>query len=77
MLKNDQKKVGALVVGGEHPGLGVARSLGQRGIPVYVVDDQYCISSFSRYVKRVVRVPDLRDERRTIDAVLEVGRKLI
>ena len=75
MLKNDQKKVGALVVGGEHPGLGVARSLGQRGIPVYVVDDQYCISSFSRYVKRVVRVPDLRDERRTIDAVLEVGRK--
>ena len=69
------KPPGALVVGGEHPGLGVARSLGRRGIPVYVVDDQYCISSFSRYVSRVVRVPDLRDERRTIDAVLEVGRR--
>jgi D-aspartate ligase len=68
--------VGALVVGGEHPGLGVARSLGRRGIPVCVVDDQQSISRFSRYVKSFVRVNDLRDERRAVDAVLEVGRRL-
>ena len=68
-------RLGALVVGGEHPGLGVARSLGRRGIPVVVVDDQLSISSCSRYVSRFVRVKDLRDERRTIDAVLEVGRR--
>ncbi len=68
-------QTGALVIGGEHPGLGVARSLGQRGIPVYVLDDQLAISSFSKYVTRSVRVKDLRDERRTVDAVLEVGRK--
>jgi D-aspartate ligase len=67
--------IGALVIGGEHPGLGVARSLGRRGIPVYVVDDQQSISSFSRYVTRVVRTKDLRDERRTIDAVLEIGHR--
>ena len=68
-------KVGALVVGGEHPGLGVVRSLGRRGVPVVVVDDQQCISSFSRYVDRVVRVADLRDERRTVDAIIDVGRR--
>jgi predicted ATP-grasp superfamily ATP-dependent carboligase len=66
---------GALVVGGDHPGLGIVRSLGRRGIPVYVLDDQYCISSFSRYATRVVRVDDLLDERKTVDAVLELGRR--
>jgi D-aspartate ligase len=66
---------GALIIGGDHPGLGVARSLGRRGIPVYVLDDQHCISSYSRYVRRVVRVKNLRDERSTIDAVMETGRR--
>lgn len=67
--------VGAIVVGGDHPGLGVARSLGRRGIPVYVIDDQYCISRFSRYATRVVRVDNLLDEQKTVDAVLEVGKR--
>jgi len=69
------RQTGALVVGGEHPGLGVARSLGRRGIPVYVLDDQQSVSSFSRYTTRVIRVPDLRNEARTVDTVLEVGRR--
>lgn len=68
-------RVGALVVGGDHPGLGVVRSLGRRGIPVYVIEDQPCISSLSRYATKVVRVPDILDERKTVDAVLEVGRR--
>src|ERR1700691_4077054 len=66
---------GALVVGGDHPGLGIVRSLGRRGIPVYVLDDQYCISSFARYATRVVRVDDLLDERKAVEAVLELGRR--
>src|SRR5580692_2773931 len=69
------EQVGAIVIGGEHPGLGIARSLGRRGIPVYVVDDQVSIASFSKYVTRSIRVADLRDERRTVDTVLEIGRK--
>lgn len=63
-------------MGGDHPGLGVARSLGRRGIPVCVLDDQYSISSFSRYVSKVVRVQNLRDEQITIDAVMETGRRM-
>jgi D-aspartate ligase len=69
-------QVGALIVGGEHPGLGVARSLGRRGIPVCVVDDQQSVARFSKYVTHFVRVGDLRDERRTVDAVLDAGRRL-
>ena len=69
------KIVGALVVGGDHPGLAIARSLGRRGIPVIIIDDQYCISSFSRYATRVVRVENILDERKTVDAVLKVGHR--
>src|ERR1700689_1482595 len=68
-------QVGAIVIGGEHPGLGVARSLGRRGIPVCVIDDQHSVSQFSNYVTRTVRVKDLRDEHRTIDSVMEVGQR--
>ena len=67
--------VGALVVGGDHPGLGVVRSLGRRGVPVYVLDDQRCISSWSRYATRAIQVDNILDERKTVDAVLEVGRR--
>ncbi len=70
-----RSQVGALVVGGDHPGLGVVRSLGRRGIPVYVLEDQQSVSSFSRYATRVVRCPDILDERKTVDAVLEVGAR--
>jgi predicted ATP-grasp superfamily ATP-dependent carboligase len=68
-------QTGVLVIGGDHPGLGIVRSLGQRGIPVCVVDDQLSVSFFSRYNSRFVRVKDLRDERKTVDAVLEIGRR--
>jgi D-aspartate ligase len=69
------KQVGAIVVGGEHPGLGIARSLGRRGIPIIVIDDQHSVSQFSKYVTRVVRVKDLRDEQKTVDSVIEVGQR--
>jgi D-aspartate ligase len=67
--------IGAVVIGGDHPGLGIARSLGRRGVPVYVLEDQHSISSFSKYAKRVIRVKDLRDEQKTVDTVLEVGQR--
>src|SRR3984957_15686172 len=67
--------IGAVVVGGEHPGLGAARSLGRRGIPVCIIDDQHSISQFSRYATRVVRVKALRDEEKTVASVLEVGER--
>ena len=71
----NSEQVGAIVIGGEHPGLGIARSLGRRGIPVCVIDDQHSISQFSKYVTKVVRVKDLRNENNTVDSVIEVGQR--
>jgi D-aspartate ligase len=47
-------KPGAIVLGGNFVGLGVARSLGAHGIPVWVVDADRSksIAQFSRYTKR-------------------------
>src|SRR5262249_41815720 len=67
---------GALVIGGDYQGLGIARSLGRRGVPVCILDDESSIARFSRYSAHAVKVPDLRNERNAVDAVLEVGRRL-
>jgi D-aspartate ligase len=70
-----RETVGAVIIGGEHPGLGIARSLGRRGIPICVIDDQHSVSQFSKYARHIVRVKDLRDEQKTVDSVLEVGKR--
>jgi D-aspartate ligase len=69
------RNVGALVVGGDHPGLAIARSLGRRNIPVYIIDDRHPIAAYSKYATRVIRVKDLIDPQNTVNAVLEVGRR--
>src|SRR5580704_8347076 len=68
--------VGAVVVGGDYQGLGIVRSLGRQGVPVCVVDDEHSISRFSRYSTQFVKVADLRDERRAIDGLVEIGKRL-
>jgi len=67
--------IGAVVVGGDYQGLGIVRSLGRQGIPVYVVDDELSISRYSRYCTRFVRLPDLRHEAAVVDSLLELGRR--
>jgi D-aspartate ligase len=68
--------VGALVVGGDYQGLGIIRSVGRHKVPVCVIDDECSIGRASRYTTRAVRVPALRDEERTVETVLDVGRRL-
>jgi predicted ATP-grasp superfamily ATP-dependent carboligase len=81
IVKQDDARVGAdtpgaVVVGGDYVGLGIVRSLGRHGIPVCVVDDEYSISRFSRFADYAVRVPTLRDEQATVDAMLALPSRL-
>jgi D-aspartate ligase len=69
------ERIGAVVVGGDYQGLGIVRSLGRRGIPVSVIDDERSIARYSRYTRDATRVPDLRDEQRTVDALLDFARR--
>jgi D-aspartate ligase len=68
--------VGAVVVGGDYQGLGIVRSLGRHGVPVCVVDDEHSISRYSRYATRSVKLAGLKDERKAVDGLLELGERL-
>ena len=68
-------QVGAVIVGGDYQGLGIARSLGRRGIPVCVIDDERSITRYSRYTTRAAFVPNLRDQENCVEAVLDLGRR--
>jgi D-aspartate ligase len=76
MSGTSARQVGAVIVGGDYQGLGIARSLGRRGIPVCIIDDERSIGRFSRYTTHAVRVKSLREEEETVEAVLSVGRRL-
>jgi D-aspartate ligase len=67
---------GGIVIGGDYQGLGIARSLGRRGIPVCVIDDETSIARVSRYVRHVVRVPDLRSEASLLEALATARKRL-
>jgi D-aspartate ligase len=66
---------GALVVGGNYRALGVVRSLGRRGIPVWVVKDAAdLLASTSRYVKRSLTFP-VGDEQDRLAFLLDAEAK--
>lgn len=67
---------GAVVVGGDYQGLGILRSLGRRGVPVCVVDDERSISRYSKYCTHFVKVGNLREERAIVDSLIAVADRL-
>jgi len=67
---------GAIVIGGDYQGLGIVRSLGRRGIPICVIDDERSISRYSRYVTHAVHVPNLRDDDSIVRELLALGERL-
>jgi predicted ATP-grasp superfamily ATP-dependent carboligase len=52
---------GALIVGGAHGSLGIARSLGRRGIPVWFLTNDHPIARYSRYTNRTLAWNGPRD----------------
>src|SRR5579862_4030655 len=46
------RKAGAIVIGGGHVGLGLARSLGRRHIDVVTLSEQHSLPAVSRYCRR-------------------------
>ena len=74
--KRMSKPIGAIVIGGDYQGLGIVRSLGRHHVPICVIDDEISIARFSRYTTYSIKVASLRDERETVDTLLDTGRRL-
>lgn len=62
---------GIVLLGSDFKALGVARSLGRRGIPIVVLDNSPRSAWFSRYVIKRVRWPGPLDGRPLVDFLLE------
>jgi len=62
--------IGAIVLGGNSIALGIARSLGAHGIPVWVIDAVRSIAHFSRYTKR-----SIISNRDPVQLLMEEGHK--
>ncbi|HUN60343.1 MAG TPA: hypothetical protein VMU53_00045 [Candidatus Sulfotelmatobacter sp.] len=69
------KSIGAVVVGGDYQGLGIIRSLGRRGIPSVVIDDERSIGKYSRYIKHSAYFTSIREPQAVVEAVLSVGKR--
>ncbi len=65
---------GALVVGGAHGSLGVARSLGRRGIPVFYLTHDHQLPRFSRYTRSSAAWAG-PERSEAADDLLELGRR--
>jgi D-aspartate ligase len=59
---HDCGTLGALIVGGAHGSLGLARDLGRHGIPVWFISSDHRIAKYSRYISNHFDWPDPLDE---------------
>src|SRR5580765_4926388 len=73
LLKGSQRVgAGALVIGGNYRGLGIVRSLGRHGIPVWVLTDEHLLAATSRYSRRHWPWP-ATGEAQQLDYLLALG----
>jgi D-aspartate ligase len=74
-MKNEKGNIGVIVIGDHVQALGIIRSLGRRGIPVYLLHDKnLCISRFSRYTKRFIRTPTPNNESEFVDFMIKLAK---
>ncbi len=65
---------GAIIIEGHVQGLSNTRSLGQAGIPVFVVDKNDCIARYSKYCGKFFISPDFQDEQ-FVPFLMDLGEK--
>lgn len=67
-------KPGVIVIEGHVQGLSNTRSLGEAGIPVYVLDKTNCLARHSRYCQKFLICPDYQSDA-FADFLMEIGLK--
>jgi D-aspartate ligase len=67
-------QVGAIVINGHYSGLGIVRSLGRRGIPVWFLKGHNPLAVASRYARRRLPWPE-ENEVRQRDYLLSLGER--
>ncbi len=66
---------GAVIIGGDFQGLGIARNLASLDIPVVIVDDSFCIGRVSRCTDRYFTCPPLSNPEAFVAFLIKLARK--
>lgn len=72
---SQQKIPGVVLLGSDFKALGVIRSLGQRGIPCAVIDNNPRSAWFSRYVSKRFKWPSQMEGEEFLSFLLNIGKK--
>lgn len=70
---NNNTLPGAIIIEGHVQGLSNTRSLGETGIPVYVVDKNDCIAQHSKYCRNFFKCPDFIEDK-FADFLIELAK---
>ena len=74
-MKN-YREPGVIVIGDHVQALGIMRSLGKHGIPLYLLHDKsLCIGRFSRYCSKFIKMPSLDNESDFISFLVKLTNK--
>src|SRR2546423_15263927 len=72
---SNRDQIGALITGADYRGLGVVRSLGRRGIPVWVLKRPgHRLAAVSRYARNTGVWPS-GDETSSVDFLLDLAER--
>ena len=61
-MNSKTKRTGAIIIEGHVQGLSLTRTLGEKGIPVYVVDKRNCVARYSKYSNKFFISPDFQED---------------
>jgi len=73
-MRQDSHKIGAVVISSSYTALSVVRSLGRRGIPVWILDNDNSPTGLSRYVKKKI-FATLDDKDAMLNLLTELPQK--
>jgi predicted ATP-grasp superfamily ATP-dependent carboligase len=69
------ERVGAVIIGGSFQALGVLRSLGRHGIQTYLLDQNLCISRFSRHTKAFFKCPGVKNDTHLLQFLKDLAQR--
>jgi len=69
------EKIGAVITGGDFQGLGVLRTLARKGVPIILLDSDYCISKYSRFRKKWFRSPQLSQHQPYVSFLIDLAKR--
>ncbi len=68
-------KTGVIITGGDFQGLGAMRTLAKKGIPVILLDSDFCIARFSRYKEKYFKSPHPSEKESYRNFLIDFARK--